>query len=120
MKVKNSMLAILNAINGYAFNCGLETNEENAYEAASFVRDIHYETWGEEIEIDLDELDKQFNIYHFCYGKTKPPPAAQNGGGFFMMGGCSAHSGRNDGREKEQRNPPHLHSITSTQAGEAF
>ena len=66
MKVKNNTLAILNAINDYAFNCGLETNEENAYEAASFVRDIHYEMRDEEIEIDLDELDKQFNIYYFC------------------------------------------------------
>lgn len=66
MNVKNNTLAILNAINEYAFNCGLETNEENAYEAASFVRDTHYEMWDEEIEIDLDVLDKQFNIYYFC------------------------------------------------------
>lgn len=66
MKVKNNTLAILNAINDYAFNCGLVCNEENAYEAASFVRDTHYEMWDEEIEIDLDVLDKQFDIYYFC------------------------------------------------------
>ena len=65
MNVKNNELSILNVINDYAFNCGLEINEENAYEAASFVRDTHYEMWDEEIEIDLDELDKQFNIYAF-------------------------------------------------------
>ena len=65
MKVKNNTLAIFNAINYYAFYCGLETNEENAYEAASFVRDTHYEMWDEDIEIDLDELDKQFNNYSF-------------------------------------------------------
>lgn len=67
MKVKNNTLAILNAINDYAFNCGLVTNEENAYEAASFVRDTHYEMWDEEIEIDLDELDQEFNLYSFHY-----------------------------------------------------
>ena len=66
MRVKNNTLAILNAINDYAFNCGLETNEENAYEAAFFVRDTNFEMWDEDIEIDLDELDRQFNIYHFC------------------------------------------------------
>lgn len=66
MRVKNNTLAILNAINDYAFNCGLETNEENAYEAASFVRDTHFEMWDEDIEIDPDELDRQFYIYHFC------------------------------------------------------
>ena len=66
MQVKNNTLAIMNAINDYAFNCGLETNEENAYEAACFVRDIHYELWDEDIEIDLDELDQMFNIYRFC------------------------------------------------------
>lgn len=65
MNDKNNTLAILNAINDYAFNCGLETNEENAFEAACFVRDTHFEMWDEEIEIDLDELDKQFNIYSF-------------------------------------------------------
>lgn len=65
MNVKNNELAILNVINDYAFNCGLDTNEENAYEAASFVHDTHYEMWDEDIEIDLDELDKQFNIYSF-------------------------------------------------------
>lgn len=67
MKVKNNTLAILNAIDDYAFNCGLVTNEANAYEAASFVRDTHYEMWDEEIEIDLDELDQEFNIYSFHY-----------------------------------------------------
>ena len=66
MQVKNNTLAILNAINDYAFNCGLETNEENAYEAACFVRDTHYEMWDEGIEINLDELDQEFNIYYFC------------------------------------------------------
>lgn len=63
MKVKNNTLAIFEAINNYAIYCGLVTNQENAYEAASFVRDTHYEMWDEDIEIDLDELDKQFNIY---------------------------------------------------------
>ena len=65
MQVKNNTHDILNAINDYAFNCGLETNEENAFEAACFVRDTHFEMWDEEIEIDFDELDKQFNIYSF-------------------------------------------------------
>lgn len=65
MNVKNNELAILNVINDYAFNCGLKTNEENAYEAACFIRDTHFEMWDEDIEIDLDELDKQFNIYAF-------------------------------------------------------
>ena len=65
MQVKNNTLAILNAINDYAFNCGLETNEENAYEAACFVRDTHCEMWDEDIEIDLDELDQMFNVYSF-------------------------------------------------------
>lgn len=40
-------------------------NEDNAFEAAEYVLDTHYEMWDEEIEIDLDELDKQFNIYSF-------------------------------------------------------
>lgn len=40
-------------------------NIDNAYEAACFVHGIYYELWGEDIEIDLDELDKQFNIYSF-------------------------------------------------------
>ena len=65
MQVKNNTLAILKAINDYAFNCGLVTNEENAYEAAIFIRDTHYEMWDEEIEIDLDELDQMFNLYRF-------------------------------------------------------
>ena len=65
MQVKNNTFAIFNAINSYAFYCGLVTNEENAYEAARFVRDTHFEMWDEDIEIDLDELDKQFNIYSF-------------------------------------------------------
>ena len=43
----------------------LVTNEENAYESARFVRDTHFEMWDEDIEIDFDELDKQFNIYSF-------------------------------------------------------
>lgn len=67
MKVKNNTLAILNAINDYAFNCGLVTNEENAYEAACFVRDTHYEMWDEDIEIDIEELDREFYIYSFNY-----------------------------------------------------
>lgn len=66
MKVKNNTLDILNAISDYAFNCGLETIYENAIEAAIFIRDTHFEMWDEEIDIDLDELDKQFNIYYFC------------------------------------------------------
>lgn len=66
MNVKNNTIDILNAINDYAFNCGLETNEENAFEAACFVRDTHFEMWDGEIELDLDTLYKQFNIYHFC------------------------------------------------------
>nr|DAT25914.1 MAG TPA: hypothetical protein [Caudoviricetes sp.] len=36
------------------------------------------------------------------------------------MGGCIAHSGRNGGLEKEQRYPPHHHSIISAPASEAF
>lgn len=65
MKVKNNTLAIFEAINNYAIYCGLVTNEENAYDAACFVRDTHYEMWDEDIEIDLDELDQMFNIYSF-------------------------------------------------------
>lgn len=61
----NNTNAILVAINDYAIYCGLTVNEENAYEAASFVRDTHFEMWDEQIEIDLDELEKQFNIYSF-------------------------------------------------------
>lgn len=67
MKVKNNTLDILNAINDYAFNCGMVADEENAYEAAIFIRDMHFEMWDEEIEIDLDELDQEFNIYSFHY-----------------------------------------------------
>lgn len=67
MNVKNNTVDIINAINDYAFNCGLDTNEANAYEAACFVRDTHYEMWDEEIVIDLDALDKEFNIYSFHY-----------------------------------------------------
>lgn len=65
MQVKNNTFAIFSAIKSYAFYCGMETNEENAYEAACFVRNTHYEMWDEDIEIDFDELDKQFNIYSF-------------------------------------------------------
>lgn len=61
----NNMPAILEAINDYATYCGLTVNEDNANDAAEYVRDTHYEMWDEEIEIDLDELDKQFNIYSF-------------------------------------------------------
>lgn len=63
--VFNCNISILTAINDYAVYCDLTVNEDNAYEAACFVRDTHYEMWDEEIEIDLDELDKQFNIYSF-------------------------------------------------------
>lgn len=66
MTTTNNIAAILNAINDYAIYCGLTVNEDNAYDAAEYVRDTHYEMFDEEIEIDLDELDKQFNIYHFC------------------------------------------------------
>ena len=90
MNVKNNMLAILNAINDYAFNCGLETNSTKR------------------------------STFTLSSKTNEAPSGGTNGGGFSMMGGCSAHSVRNDRLEKEQRNPPHLHSITSTQAGEAF
>lgn len=62
---KNWTSDILDAICFYGENCGLNVNIDNAYEAACFVRGFHYELWGEDIEIDLDELDKQFNIYSF-------------------------------------------------------
>lgn len=65
MKATNNINSILEAINDFATNCGLMLNEDNAYEAASFVHDTHYEMWDEQIEIDLEELDKQFNIYSF-------------------------------------------------------
>lgn len=61
----NCTISILTAINDYATYCGLTVNEDNAFEAACFIRDTHYEMWNEQIEIDLDELDKQFNIYSF-------------------------------------------------------
>jgi hypothetical protein len=63
MKVKNNTHDILNAVSDYAFNRGLVTIHENAIEAAIFTRDTHYEMWDEEIEIDLDELDRMFNLY---------------------------------------------------------
>ena len=66
MKATNNINSILEAINDFATNCGLMVNEENAYEAAYTVRDTHYEMWDEEIDIDLDVLDKEFNIYRFC------------------------------------------------------
>ena len=62
---KNCTGVILDAIYFYAENCDLKVNIDNAYEAARFVRDTHFEMWDEDIEIDLDELDKQFNIYRF-------------------------------------------------------
>lgn len=62
---KNSTGAILDAIIYYAENCGLTVNLDNAFEAACHVRDTHFELWDEEIEIDLDELDQQFNMYSF-------------------------------------------------------
>lgn len=65
MKVMNNINSILEGINDYAINCGLVVDEDNAYEAACFVRDTHYAMYDEQIEIDLDELDKQFNIYSF-------------------------------------------------------
>lgn len=65
MKATNNINSILEAINDFATNCGLMVNEDNAYEAACYIRDTHYEMWDERIEIDLDELDKQFNIYSF-------------------------------------------------------
>lgn len=61
----NNIAAILTAINDYATYCGLTVNEDNAYDAADYVRDTHYEMFDERIEFDLDELDKQFNIYSF-------------------------------------------------------
>lgn len=66
MQVKNNVLDIMTGINDYATYCGLKVNEDNAYEVACFIRDTHYELWDEDIEIDLDELDQMFNIYHFC------------------------------------------------------
>lgn len=57
--------AILDAIYFYGECCDLKVSIYNAYDAAEYVRDTHYEMWDEQIEIDLDELDKQFNIYAF-------------------------------------------------------
>lgn len=61
----NCTIDILDAINDYATYCGLTVNEDNAFEAACFIRDTHHEMFDEEIEIDLDELDQKFNIYSF-------------------------------------------------------
>lgn len=61
----NCIGSILTAFNDYATYCGLTVNEDNAYDAAEYVRDTHYEMWYEEIEIDLDELDQNFDMYHF-------------------------------------------------------
>lgn len=65
MKATNNINSILEAINDYAINCGLVVDEDNAYEAACFLRDTFYAMYDEEIEIDLDELDQMFNIYSF-------------------------------------------------------
>ena len=65
MKATNNINSILEAINDFAIYCGLTVNEVNANDAAEYVRDTHYEMWNEAIEIDLDELDQQFNIYSF-------------------------------------------------------
>nr|DAU97462.1 MAG TPA: hypothetical protein [Caudoviricetes sp.] len=65
MQATNNINSILEAINDFATNCGLMVNEDNAYEAACYIRDTHYEMWDEEIEIGFGELDKQFNIYRF-------------------------------------------------------
>lgn len=61
----NCTTDILSAIFEYAIYCGLSANIDNAHDAAEFVRDTHYEMFDEAIEIDLDELDHQFNIYSF-------------------------------------------------------
>nr|DAT25913.1 MAG TPA: hypothetical protein [Caudoviricetes sp.] len=61
----NCTISILTAINDYAICCGLTVNEDNAFEAACFIRDTVYAMYDEEIEIDLDELDQMFNIYSF-------------------------------------------------------
>lgn len=61
----NCTISILTAINDYATYCGLTVNEDNAFEAACLLRDTLYAMYDERIEIDLDELDKQFNIYSF-------------------------------------------------------
>lgn len=61
----NCIGSILGAIYDYAIYCGLTVNEDNANDAADYVRDTHYEMWNEQIEIDLDELDQMFNIYSF-------------------------------------------------------
>lgn len=61
----NCTISILTAINDYATYCGLKVNEDNAFEAACFLRDTLYAMYDERIEIDLDELDQQFNIYSF-------------------------------------------------------
>ena len=71
MKATNNINSILEAINDFATNCGLMVNEDNAYEAACFIRDTHYEMRDEEIEIGFGELDKQFNIYAFQEGTNK-------------------------------------------------
>ena len=65
MKATNNINSILEAINDFATNCGLTVNEDNAFEAACFLRDTLYAMYDEQIETDLDELDKQFNIYSF-------------------------------------------------------
>ena len=61
----NCTISILTAINDYAIYCGLTVNEDNAFDAACFLRDTLYAMYDEEIEIEHDELDKQFNIYSF-------------------------------------------------------
>lgn len=61
----NCTISILTAINDYATYCGLTVNEDNAFEAACFIRDTLYAMYDEQIEIDLDELDQQFIIYSF-------------------------------------------------------
>ena len=61
----NNTTDILAAIFEYAIYCGLSVDINKAHDAAEYARDTHYEMWDERIEIDLDELDKQFNIYSF-------------------------------------------------------
>lgn len=43
MKATNNINSILEGINDFASNCGLMVNEDNAYEAACYIRDTHYE-----------------------------------------------------------------------------
>ena len=60
MMIENSYNAIESAIRDYAVNCGLSVDEDRMHDA---IMSVNRE--GEFVEIDLDDLDRKFDIYSF-------------------------------------------------------